>query len=96
VMIAKSGILVDDKLAVQFKDGKIINEDPGGAYLPLRLALEKRVEQIQYIADRGGTPFDGLLMVVSDGDIPYEVIGKVLDQAGRARFTSYRLVVRHK
>ena len=96
VMIAKSGIVLDDKLVLQFKDGQIVSADPAGGYMPLRNALEKRVEQIEAIEARGGSKFDGLLMVVADGDTPYEVIGKVLDQAGRARFTSYRLVVRHK
>ncbi len=96
VMVAKSGILVDDKLVLQWKDGAMITPDPNNPYQPLRQALEKRVETIRAIEARGGSPFDGLLMVVADGDTPYDVIGKVLDQAGRSQFTSYRLVVRHK
>lgn len=96
VMIAKSGILVDDKLVLQWKDGKVVGADAANPYQPLRQALEKRVEQVRAIEARGGSPFDGLLMVVADGDTPYDVVGNVLDQAGRSQFTSYRLVVRHK
>lgn len=96
VMIARSGVLVDDKLVMQFKDGQIVSADPTSPYMPLREALEKRVSTIRAIEERGGSAFDGTLMVVADGDTPYEVIGKVLDQAGRSQFTSYRLVVRHK
>jgi biopolymer transport protein ExbD len=96
VMIAKSGILVDDRVVMQFNNWQGVGGDAASPYMPLREALEKRVDTIRAIESKGGSPFDGMLMVVADGDTPYDVIGKVLDQAGRSQFTSYRLVVRHK
>lgn len=103
VMVAKSAILVDDKLVMQFTANGIVDAagnpvvgDANNPYPALRDALDKRVEIIQATQAGGGSAFDGLLMVVADGDTPYQVIGGVLREAGLAQFTSYRLVVRHK
>jgi len=103
VMIAKSAILVDDKVVMQFTPAGLVDGsgnpvvgDANHPYPPLGDALDKRVEIIQATQAGGGSAFDGLLMVVADGDTPYQVIGGVLREAGLAQFTSYRLVVRHK
>ncbi|MFZ5475791.1 MAG: ExbD/TolR family protein [Myxococcota bacterium] len=96
VLISKSGILVDNKKVLDIDGGKIVAADPNQKYLPLAQALDKRVETIKAIAARGGSPFDGNLMIIADEDTQYDIISSVLYQAGRAEFTNYRLVVRKK
>jgi biopolymer transport protein ExbD len=93
VLISKSAILVDTKTVLKLKDGRIDTEDPATAYVPLAQALTARVDFIEALADRGGSPFNGDLMIIADQDTPYDLISNVLYQAGKARFTSYRLIV---
>lgn len=96
VLISKTAILVDQKPVLTVKGGAIVAQDPNQAYLPLAQALEKRVALIKAIGDRGGSPFDGNLMIIADEETPYDLISNVLYQAGRAEFTQYRLVVQKK
>jgi len=94
ILISKSSVLVDSKLTLRLKPGGEIDaEDPSNAYAPLSKALAGRVEAIKYIADNGGSPFDGNLMIIADQDTPYDLISNVLYHAGKAQFTTYRLVV---
>lgn len=96
VMISRSAILVDNKPVLEVKDGKVVATDPKAAYAPLSTALAGRVDTIKAIAERGGSPFDGNLMVIADEDTPYDLVSSVLYQAGKSQFTTYRLIVRHK
>ena len=94
VLISKTSVLVDQKLALRLKPGGVIDaEDPANAYAPLAKALAGRVDAIKYIADNGGSAFDGNLMIIADQDTPYDLISNVLYHAGKAQFTTYRLVV---
>jgi biopolymer transport protein ExbD len=94
VLISKSAILVDRKKILDVSEGRIVSEDPKAAYAPLSQALTARVDVINAIAERGGAAFDGNLMIVADEETPYDLVSNVLYQAGKAQFTSYRLVVR--
>lgn len=96
VLISKTTILVDQKKVLDVKGGQIVTEEGKVGYAPLREALDKRVEVIRAIEARGGSPFDGNLMIIADEEAPYDLISNVLYQAGAAEFTSYRLVVRKK
>lgn len=96
VLISRSSILVDNKPVLQIADGHVVGADPKTAYLPLSEALTKRVDTIKAISARGGSPFDGNLMLIADEGTPYEIISSVLYQAGKSQFTAYRLVVVHK
>lgn len=94
ILISKTSILVDQKLALRVKEGGAIDtEDPSNAYAPLAKALTARVSDIKYIADNGGSAFDGNVMIIADQDTPYDLISNVLYHAGKAEFTTYRLVV---
>lgn len=93
VLISKTSILVDSKLALRVNGGQIDTDDPSNAYAPLAKALTARVSDIKYIADNGGSPFDGNVMIIADQDTPYDLISNVLYHAGKAEFTTYRLVV---
>lgn len=94
VLISKSSILVDSKLALRLlPGGQIDTSDPKQAYAPLAKALTGRVSDIKYIADNGGSAFNGDIMIIADQDTPYELVSNVLYHAGKAEFTTYRLVV---
>ncbi len=96
VVISKTSIIVDNKLVLKVKDAAIVADDPTKAYQPLAAALTQRVDLINAVNKRGGAPFDGNLMVIADEDTPYDIVSSVLYQAGKAQFTSYRLIVRRK
>jgi biopolymer transport protein ExbD len=95
IIISKTAILVDGKPVLKVKDGRIDTTDKANVYQPLSNELTARVDQIKYIADHGGNPFNGDLMIIADGNTPYDLVSSVLYFAGKAQFTTYRLVVRH-
>jgi biopolymer transport protein ExbD len=94
VLISKTAIMVDNDKVVDISGGRIVAVDAANPYAPLSQALARRVEVIKAIADKGGSPFDGNLMVIADEGTPYELVSSVLYQAGKAQFTKYRLIVR--
>jgi len=96
VLVSKTAILVDQKKILDVNAGQVVTTEGKAAYQPLAEALDKRVEVIRAIEARGGSPFDGNLMIIADQDTPYDLISSVLYQAGRAEFTNYRLVVQKK
>jgi biopolymer transport protein ExbD len=96
ILISETAIVVDNKPVLEVSKGQVVSKESGSAYAPLSEALGKRVETIKAIAARGGSAFDGNLMIVADEDTPYDLISNVLNQAGRAEFTTFRLVVRKK
>ncbi len=98
VTMSRSAILVDDKLVLKLQDGRPVDGAAGdvNAWTPVGAALGTRRETIQRIADGGGAPFDGSLMVVADEDTPYDVLYGVLYVAGKEQFTSFRLITRRK
>jgi biopolymer transport protein ExbD len=94
VLISKTAILVDQVKVIEITGGELVAEDSKNAYAPLAQALNSRKEVIDAIALQGGSPFDGNLMIVADEDTPYQLVSSVLYHAGKAQFTSYRLIVR--
>jgi biopolymer transport protein ExbD len=96
ILISKTAILVDQKLALKVKNGAAVAQDGKPQYQPLAQALTSRVETIQELARRGASPFDGNVMIIADEDTPYDLVSNVLYWAGKSGFTSYRLVVRHE
>lgn len=96
VLISKGAILVDNRTVMEIQGGRVVSDDPKNPYHPVADALTRRVETIKAISAAGGSPFDGNLMLIADQGTPYEIVSSVLYQAGKAQFTSYRLVVVHK
>lgn len=98
VLISKTAVVIADKNILKIDaTGKVAAVDGSAEpWTSVQAALEKRVATINAIHERGGAEFDGNLMVVADEDTPYDVVSKVLYQAGKAQFTTYRLVVRRK
>lgn len=98
VMISKTVVMLGDRPILRLDAaGKVTAVDGSSEpWTSVQTALEKRVATINAIHERGGAEFDGDLMLVADEDTPYEIVSNVLYQAGKAQFTTYRLVVRRK
>lgn len=98
ITVTTKGILVDDKLVVQLTpEGRIVGEEEGkasGAISALNETLTTKVADMKAMEARGGTPFDGKLMVVADRSVPYALLMRVLYTAGINQFSQYKLVVR--
>lgn len=94
LMVSKTAVLVDGKPVLDVENGHVTGTGKD-RYVPLAEALNQRVEVIKAIHARGGTAFDGNIMLIADEGTPYELVYDVLYQAGKAQFTTYRLVVVH-
>lgn len=100
ITITKTGILVDDKPVAQVNltDGTVLNEPEGGGQAIGALAeiLDKKVADMKAFEARGGSPFEGKILIVADETMPYSLLMRVLYTAGTAHFGQYKLVVRSK
>jgi len=95
VFISKEDIMVDYKSVVKLTNGKV-SGDPIAAMVPLFQALDLKRKIGEKLAEKGGAPFDGTLMVVADEETTYDLLSAVLYQAGNAHFSSYRMITRMK
>jgi len=96
VFITKTEILVEQKRAVELRNGQIVGADPTSAMIPLNEALQKRANTLISIEKKGGPPFDHSIMLVVDKDVPYELLSTVMMACQRAEFTDYRMIIRTK
>ncbi len=96
IFISKTDIMVEQKSVLKVENWKIVGSDPTKATQPLFEALEMRRRITEKIAEKGGTPFDGSVMLVADENTPYELMASVVQVAGKAGFSSYRMIVRLK
>jgi biopolymer transport protein ExbD len=95
VTITKDALLVDDVPVLSM--GSVRTTENEQASIPaLREALIERADHLKAVERRGGSPFDGRLMVVADETTPYSVVTSVLVTAGESKFSEYKLVVMQK
>lgn len=95
ITITAEDILVESKAVVRLAD--ITTSGSKDVAIPkLRDELQNQVSQREALAQRGGPPFDGKLLLVAHQSTPYSLITSVLYTAGEAKFSSYRLVVMKK
>jgi biopolymer transport protein ExbD len=95
VTVTTEMVLVDDKEILP--TAQIQAAEGGQAAIPqLRDALLERADHLKALENRGGTPFDGRLLVVADEATPYAIITSVLVTAGESKFSEYKLVVMQK
>lgn len=98
VTITKDGILVDNKdIGVSVQAGKVMGEPAnytGTIIQPLKDKLDEKVAQLEKIQQGGGQKFEGKVLIICDGDVPYALLMRVLYTAGQADFTQYKLVTR--
>jgi len=88
--ISKTSILLDNKLVITIERGTSVTE---AQWATVAKALADRRETIIAISDRGGAKFTGDVMVIADGEVPYETLSGALLQAGSEKYTTYRLVL---
>jgi hypothetical protein len=91
LLVSKTTVLVDSKPVAHIVDGHLV--DPETALPAVRHAFLDRATGIRFIADRGGLPFDGNLLVIADRDTPFGVLQALLTEAARSDFEVFELVV---
>ena len=95
VTVTEDMVLVDEKEILP--TAEIAAGQGGQASIPLlRDALLERADHLKALENRGGTIFDGRLLVVAHETTPYSVITSVLVTAGESKFSEYKLVVMQK
>lgn len=95
VTVTEDMVLVDEKEVVP--TAQIVAGQGGQASIPLlRDALLERADHLKALENRGGSVFDGRLLVVAHETTPYSVITSVLVTAGESKFSEYKLVVMQK
>ncbi len=95
ITITAEELLVESKAVVRLKD-ITISGSKEVAIPRLFDELQNEVAKREALAQRGGPPFDGKLLLVAHQSTPYSLITSVLYTAGEAKFSSYRLVVMKK
>lgn len=91
VTVTDASILVDNVEVVKLGEVQI---DASGYYInPLVTVLTEKKDYFEKIAEMGGPPFEGTLLVVAHRATKYNILSAVLYSAGRAEFGQYRLVV---
>ena len=98
INISKSAISVGDKLAVQLDNWEVpaAATNPAAPLIitPVLDLLKASVKQQKFIAQYNkGQPFEGLVSIVGDRDVPYKLIYSVLGTAGQAELSTYKFVV---
>lgn len=88
--ISKTSILLDNKLVVAIERGKSVTP---AQWAVVAKALADRRDTIIALGDRGGAKFTGDVMVIADGEVPYETLSGALFQAGAEKYTTYRLIL---
>ncbi len=92
ITITAEEILVESKVVVRLADITLAGSKEV-AIPKLFDELQNEVSKREALADRGGPPFDGKMLLVAHQSTPYSLITSVLYTAGEAKFSSYRLVV---
>ncbi len=96
--VTKSGIVVNDTMVVQVKDGtvdKVYKQGDENSLniQPLFEALNEEATRQKEMARLRGTKYDGVLTVIADKETPYRLITEVLYTAGQATFAKYKFAV---
>ncbi len=96
--ISARGIVVNDKLIVAVKDGKVDKvhkqgEEDSLQIQPLFEALNEEATRQKNMAQLAGGKFDGVLTVIAHETTPYRLLTEVLYTAGQAEFQKYKFAV---
>ena len=96
--ISARGIVVNDKLIVAVKDGKVDKVHKQGdedslQIQPLFEALNEEAGRQKNMAQLAGGKFDGVLTVIAHETTPYRLLTEVLYTAGQAEFQKYKFAV---
>jgi biopolymer transport protein ExbD len=101
VTITKKGLAINDHPLVEFASPGCFclkGEDPNtpSPITQLQEVLDKQVGDMKSIETKGGSPFEGKILIVADEKTPYAFLMRVLYTAGLSQFSQYKLIVRSK
>ncbi len=97
ITVTPKSILVGDKRKVELAGGAVPpGELQGKLVLALDAALKKEVEKLKYIAERGGTPFEGEVSIIGDRRVSYDLLSSVLYTAGQNELDKFRFIILQK
>ncbi len=88
--ISETAILLDNKMVIKITPGTPVTAEQ---WVVVAKKLADRRETIIQIGNLGGAKFTGDVMVIADGDVPYETLSGALLQAGSEKYTTYRLIL---
>lgn len=94
LMVSKDVISVDQKPVMQVSNGAVVSADAKDPYKDLFAVLENKATTTKEFQSKLGQEWDGSLMVIADENTPYALLSDVLVQAGKAKFSTYRLIVK--
>jgi biopolymer transport protein ExbD len=100
ITVTKGHILLDGKPVIELTSQSKVPADlkdagdTGMLIVPLREALQKKVDQLKKIAQYNkDAPFNGELSVIADQHVAYRLLMEVLYTAGQAELGNYRFIV---
>jgi biopolymer transport protein ExbD len=97
ITITKEAILVDNKEIVKIQAGKVAGEPNNYTATTIQSVkdvLDEKVADAITIGQKGGTKFEGKVLIICDGDVPYALLMRVLYTAGQSDFTQYKLITK--
>lgn len=96
VTITMRSITVVDKKVVALENGKVAAADMQGDFLiqPLLDALADEVEHYKKVAKYNKkSEFKGLMTIICDREVPFNLLTKVMYTAGQAEFSKWKFAV---
>jgi biopolymer transport protein ExbD len=96
VTLTLGNIIVDEKKVVSLEEGKVNPADMQGDFLiqPLLDALADSVEHQKKIAKYNKkAEFSGIVTIIADRDVPFNLLTKVMYTAGQASFGKFKFAV---
>lgn len=97
VTVTLNNILVDDKPVAQLDQGKVNQADlSSGSFLidPLLQQLNEAVEhQKRVYSYQKKKEFEGIITIVADRHVPFELLSQVMYTAGQATFSKFKFMV---
>jgi biopolymer transport protein ExbD len=95
ITITSTSITVDDKKVVALEDGKPNQADIAGDHLiqPLLDSLVEAVDHQKRIGQMNKKEFSGIVTVVADRHMSFNMLIKIMYTAGQAQFSKYKFAV---
>lgn len=95
ITITSDSITVDDKKVVKLVDGKADQADIAGDHLiqPLLDSLVEAVDHQKKINQMTKKEFSGVVTVVADRHMSFNMLIKIMYTAGQAQFSKYKFAV---
>ena len=97
VTVTLNNILVDDKPVIGLEAGKVAESDrSSGGFLidPLFQSLTDSVEhQKKVLKFRKDKEFSGIVTIIADRHVPFELLSQVMYTAGQATYSKFKFMV---